>query len=250
MIAAFDAADPFSRRWEPVPPPPPTAGPGRGPAAGRRVGVPRREQWEFFGDDGFEKAYKEALGRLERTGRRPGRDRPRSRCGGRAAALRQRPRGRAAHRRRAVAGVTPRRCPPGGGRDPVGRGVLHRRRRPRRPPPPGGAPPPVRAGLGRRRPAGIPHHRHDVHGRGGAGRPHRLQRDPRPLHELRQPAGPLRRRRPGRGPARRRPLRPHRGGPGPPRPRRRPWPLSSPASTRGRPPLACAPRRAPPDPAP
>jgi allophanate hydrolase len=85
VIAAFDPADPYSRRWEQAAAPgmtggngavPTTARPGRDGrssagdlgARGRRVGVPRREQWEFFGDDGFEKAYQDALARLEGLG--------------------------------------------------------------------------------------------------------------------------------------------------------------------------------------
>src|SRR5581483_6521518 len=61
VLAAYDTGDPFSRRWRPAA----AAGPA-GPAV--RVGVPRREQWEFFGDDGFEKAYQAALDRLESLG--------------------------------------------------------------------------------------------------------------------------------------------------------------------------------------
>ena len=57
VISGFDPGDPFSRRWVP---------PGGGPSS--RVGVPGRDQWEFFGDDGFEKAYQEALARLEAFG--------------------------------------------------------------------------------------------------------------------------------------------------------------------------------------
>jgi allophanate hydrolase len=57
VIAAFDPTDPFSRRWAP-------ALDGEAP----RVGVPRPGQWEFFGDEGFEKAYREALARMEGLG--------------------------------------------------------------------------------------------------------------------------------------------------------------------------------------
>jgi allophanate hydrolase len=85
VIAAFDPADPYSRRWDRAAAPAMTGdhGPGaatapvgrdgRSPAGdlgtrGRRIGVPRRGQWEFFGDDGFEKAYRDGLTRLEGLG--------------------------------------------------------------------------------------------------------------------------------------------------------------------------------------
>ncbi|MDQ1507901.1 MAG: allophanate hydrolase [Actinomycetota bacterium] len=85
VIAAFDPADPYSRRWDRAAAPAVTGddGPGaatappgrdgRSPAGdlatgGRRVGVPRRGRWEFFGDVGFEKAYQDGLTRLEGLG--------------------------------------------------------------------------------------------------------------------------------------------------------------------------------------
>ena len=56
VVAGVDDHDPFSRRWQR----------GDGPLA--RLGVPRREQWEFFGDEGFATAYAEVLDRLADLG--------------------------------------------------------------------------------------------------------------------------------------------------------------------------------------
>lgn len=65
VVAAFDADDPYSRPWDP-----PAAGGSAtaGSPESWRVGVPRRTQWKFFGDDGFERAYQEAVGRLDTLG--------------------------------------------------------------------------------------------------------------------------------------------------------------------------------------
>jgi allophanate hydrolase len=62
VVAAFDAGDPYSRHSDPP------AGGGAAWPGSWRVGVPRRQQWEFFGDDGFERAYQEAVGHLDSLG--------------------------------------------------------------------------------------------------------------------------------------------------------------------------------------
>lgn len=56
---AFDAADPFSRRYQP--------GSAWSPTA-FRFGVPRRDQWQFFGDNDSESLFEAALARLQELG--------------------------------------------------------------------------------------------------------------------------------------------------------------------------------------
>lgn len=59
VIAAFDGLDPYSRREPPARPALPR---------GFRLGVPRREQLEFFGDGESRSLYDAAIGRLVATG--------------------------------------------------------------------------------------------------------------------------------------------------------------------------------------
>lgn len=58
VAEGFDALDPYSRRRE-----------NRG-IAGLRFGVPRRDQLQFFGDEGYEKLFGLAVRRLEQLGGR------------------------------------------------------------------------------------------------------------------------------------------------------------------------------------
>lgn len=62
VAAAYDAADPFSRRA------PPQDAPGPAGFAGLRLGVPRRAQREFFGDRDAEALFDAAVARFEALG--------------------------------------------------------------------------------------------------------------------------------------------------------------------------------------
>jgi allophanate hydrolase len=56
VAEGFDSEDPYSRAL------------GNAAIGGRRAGVPRREQWEFFGDAGYAALFDAAIARLESLG--------------------------------------------------------------------------------------------------------------------------------------------------------------------------------------
>ena len=92
VAAGFDPGDAYSRRR------PQRSDTLPASLAGCRLGVPRADQLEFFGDAGAARVFSEAVDRLEEAWRRAGGDRPRAVPRGGAPAIR-RPLGRGALRR-------------------------------------------------------------------------------------------------------------------------------------------------------